>query len=168
MDRLFPARRNRTVAVFAVAGLVGVAAFVSIRDNVPSTSSPFAFVSTVPALWVFELNERVWPSFVLFALACLPVVAAFLASSAHLFRDKRVLVLLSLAWFWQGWSYGIQHQGMSHTLYVAVWNAIFVAAASILFLLNKKSPRFAGNLAFHGVMFSWLAWCAFPWLGELL
>jgi hypothetical protein len=152
--------------------------FLSIRDNVPSSSSPFALVSTVPALWVFELNERVWPSFVLFTLACLPVVAAFLASSAHLFRDKReipnrsmvalhVLALLSLAWFWQGWSYGIRYQGMSHTLYVAIWNAIFVVAAVILLLLNKRTPRFGVNLAFHGVVFSWLAWCAFPWLGEL-
>jgi hypothetical protein len=172
-------RKNGTLAVLAVAGLVGVAAFLSIRDNVPSTSSPFAFTPAVPALWVFELNERVWPSFVLFALACLPVVAAFLAASAHLFRDETeipkrsvvallVLVLLSVAWFWQGWSYGIQYQGLSHTLYVAVCNAIFVGAASVLLVLNKRTPRFAVNLAFHGIVFSWLAWCAFPWLGELL
>jgi hypothetical protein len=172
-------RRNSTASILAVASLVGVTAFLSIRDNVPSTSSPFAFVSTVPALWIFELDERVWPSFLLFALACLPVVAAFLASSAHLFRHKReipkrsvvalpVLVLLSVAWFWQGWSYGIQYQGMSHTLYVAVWNAIFIAAALILLLVNGQTPRFGVNLAFHGVVFSWLAWCAFPWMGELL
>jgi hypothetical protein len=172
-------RRSSTIQILAVACLVGLAGFVSIRDNVPSASSPFAFVTTVPALWVFELNERVWPAFVLFALACLPVVAAFLVSSTHLFRDRReipkrsvvvltVLVLLSVAWFWQGWSYGIQYQGMSHTLYVAVWNAIFVGTASILLSLNWKTPRFGVNLAFHGVVFSWLAWCAFPWLGELL
>jgi hypothetical protein len=45
---------------------------------------------------------------------------------------------------------------------------MFISAALALLLINGKTPRFGINLAFHGTMFVWLAWCALPWLGELL
>jgi hypothetical protein len=159
--------------------LVGVAGFLSIRGNVPSMSSPYAMVSTVPALWIFELNDGLLTQFALFALASLPLVAGFLISSAHLFQGRdqipkrsvallAVLAVLSVACFWSSWSYGIEYQGTAHTVYAAALNTIFVIAALGLLVLNERTPRFSSNLAFHGVVFAWLGWCAFPWLGELI
>jgi hypothetical protein len=167
------------VLVSISACLVGIAGYLSIRNAVPSPGSPFAFASTLPALFVFDLNENVWPPAILFMLSCLPVVAAFVAASFHLWSGRAgiplrsivmlgVFAALSVAWFVGGWSYGVQYQGLSHTSWVASSNAVLLTTALALLLLNRRAPRFGLNLAFHSVTFVWLAWCAFPWLGELL
>jgi hypothetical protein len=41
--------------------------------------------------------------------------------------------------------------------------------AALCLLLNRSStaaPSFVRNLALHWVLFAWLAWYAFPYLGE--
>jgi hypothetical protein len=170
--------RRAAALVLATAALVGVAGFLSIREDVPSWSSPFALLTTFPAFWIFELDERTWSPAVPFALSSLPVVMGFLLSSLHLLRKTTEIpqrsvktlfafILLNALWFWAGWAYGIQYQGRSHVLYIAVCNAAFIGAALGLLLINSKTPRFGINLAFQGVVFAWLAWCALPWMGEM-
>lgn len=161
--------RSAVAPVLATAALVGIAGFLSIRANVPSVSSPFALLTTLPAVWIFA---RAQP------LASLPIVLGFLMSSPHLLRRTTVIprrsavtlfafMVVNAAWFLLGWSYGIEYQGLSHVLYVAAWNVVFIGAALTLLLINSRTPRFEINLAFHGTVFVWLAWCALPWLGEM-
>lgn len=158
-------KSSAVALVFATAMLVGIAGFLSIRANVPWLWSPFALFTTLPAFFVFEL-------------APLPIVTGFLFASLHLLRQQAAipkrsvvmlgaLIILSVVWFSLGWAYGVQYQGRAHVLYVAAMNVIFIGAALALLLSNDKTPRFGTNLAFHGTMFVWLAWCALPWLGEM-
>ena len=168
-------RKSAAIQVFAVAGLVGIAGFLSIRANMPSASSPFAMLTTLPALFLSDADGS---SDALFALSCLPIVIGFLLSSRRLFRQETevprrsvatllAFTLMNVAWFSLSWSLGVEYQGLSHVLHVAAWNVIFITAALVLLLINSKTPRLETNLAFHGTLFVWLAWCAFPWLGEM-
>lgn len=177
-DTAMRSGKGAAAYVFATATLVGIAGYLSIVANVPLVSSPFAYFTILPAFLIFALAERSWPETVLIALSTLPIMVGFLIFSLHLFRQKptipkRSVVLLfaftflSVAWFCFGWTYGIQYQGRSHVLSVAALNAIFISAALVLLLINRKTPRFGINLAFHGTMFVWLAYCALPWMGEL-
>lgn len=65
-----------------------------------------------------------------------------------------------------GLGYGVKYQGMSFVVAVTVENAVVMSLLLVLGsrLRRRPSPQLA--FAFHWVLFAWLAWCAFPWLGE--
>ena len=160
------------------------AAYLSVAGNVPSLWSPFSVFAAVPAMVVYDWGTAVlgWSPVAKAAwsgLASLPVGAAFLAWSYPLFRGRdraplRSLVLagasvvLSVAFFVYAWRDGVTHQGPRHTIAMAGYNLVSIGVVFWLFRRNRASPSFASNLAFHTILFLWLAYCAFPWLGELL
>jgi hypothetical protein len=62
-------------------------------------------------------------------------------------------VLLSIAWFVGGWKFGLEYQGTRFTYLVCrSW---------------KRDLSFPSSLALNWLRFVWLAWYAFPYLGEL-
>jgi hypothetical protein len=65
------------------------------------------------------------------------------------------------------WSYGVRWQGLEYTLLVSAKSGACLAMLCILFFRSwKGEPSFVWNLALHWVFFAWLAWFAFPYLGE--
>ena len=78
------------------------------------------------------------------------------------------MVVLSAAYFVAAWKDGVHFQGKEYTVGVC---AIDVAWAGVLGVILWRYPRtnrsFACNLAVHWALFAWLAWCAFPYFGEL-
>jgi hypothetical protein len=79
-----------------------------------------------------------------------------------------VLTALTVLWFVHGWTYGLQYQGAQHTRVVCVVNVIWIALLWVLAVHSlKAAPSFARSLVFHGAVFAWLSWYAFPYLGEL-
>ena len=172
------------LATVASALLVCVAAFFSVADNVPSLRAPFSLVAVVPAFVVYEwgksalgrsaVAEAIWTG-----LATLPAGGAFLAWSYPLLlgRDRiprrsailaLVIVLLTVAFFVFEWSYGLTFHGAVQTIGMAVYNVVGSGFVFWCFRRNRASPSYASNLAFHVALFLWLAYCAFPWLGELI
>jgi len=65
------------------------------------------------------------------------------------------------------WSYGVRWQGIEYTVFVSAESVACIAALCVLFFRSwKGEPSFGWNLALHWVLFAWLAWFAFPYLGE--
>ena len=79
-----------------------------------------------------------------------------------------VATLLSVFYFVSGWKLGAQYQGIQYTRFVCAINVMWVTLLSLGFLQSwKKNTSFSFNLFLHWMMFAWLAWYAFPYLGEL-
>jgi hypothetical protein len=79
-----------------------------------------------------------------------------------------VVVTLDAMWFVGGWRYGLQYQGPLYTRAVCALNVLWIALLGLMCVRSlRKEPSFKANLAFHWVFFAWLAWYAFPYLGEL-
>jgi hypothetical protein len=150
-------------------GLLVPASIGLLLTGVPSLFSPFPVLTIVPA---FLLSPRVYHAAVL-----IPTLL-FFAWNPQLFRGegqipKRSLVLLGLAaacnvfWFVGGWQYGIKYQGPQHVYFVCVANLLWLVLLCVAMLRYWRAPSFVGNMLFHWTLFSWLAWYAFPYLGEL-
>lgn len=76
-------------------------------------------------------------------------------------------ILLSAAYMLVGYHFGVKHQGFGYVVGVVIancvcWMALIAVAITVLW-----HPGFARNLGFHFALFAWLAWCAFPYMGEL-
>jgi hypothetical protein len=143
----------------------------------------------VPALVSFSAGQptplcptpvlTVFPAFIFGLGAMLVPVALFFAWNPGLFRGqdsmpKRthwllgILISLSLAWFVGGWQWGVQYEGIRFVRIVAIVNAFWAVLFVVLFaFFRNRKPSFKINLLLHWLLFAWLAWYAFPYLGEL-
>jgi hypothetical protein len=71
-------------------------------------------------------------------------------------------------WFVGGWRWGLQYQGIQHLRFVCIANIAWVLLLGFVFVSNwKSSPSFKRSLFLHWILFVWLAWYAFPYVGEL-
>jgi len=142
-------------------------AWLGLFTGIPTVLSPF------PALTVM---------FGFFMTARAGIVAPtllFLLWNPSLFRGdgripKRSYIFLALltvftaSWFVQGWNFGLHYQGPRFTQLMLVMNIAWLLGLWTLFLSAwKRTPSFGFSLTIHWLLFAWLAWCAFPYLGEL-
>jgi hypothetical protein len=88
---------------------------------------------------------------------------------ALVFRYAAIAVatLLSVPWFGVGWKFGLAYQGGIYCYLVLMTNICWLAGLWLVFARTKRADSFAANLFFHWMLFAWLAWYAFPYLGEL-
>jgi hypothetical protein len=140
-------------------------------SGVPTLYSPFPTLTVLPA---FVLSR--WH---LESLAVLvPSILFFLWSPGLLLNQrpnlpKRTFVLLGLLTVLTivdcvlEWKYGVVYRGARHTILVYVINAMWLASLWWTVVRCKRQPSFVGNLFSHWLLFAWLAWYAFPYLGEL-
>ena len=78
-----------------------------------------------------------------------------------------VSVALGDAFLAGSWSSGLEYEGVKYTRLICAINAAWVVALCLLLYGSSTAePSFVRNLAFHWVLFAWLAWYAFPYLGE--
>jgi hypothetical protein len=103
----------------------------------------------------------------------------FWAWSVQLFRGEPnlplrsallfwALVALSAVYFVAMWEFGLQSQGNVHVVSVAAFNVAALVALWWLLTNARSKPLFRRSLGFHLALFAWLAWFAFPFLGESL
>jgi hypothetical protein len=78
-----------------------------------------------------------------------------------------VLAVLSVGWGVAAWSYGIRWQGMGYTRAVLALTAGWIVLLAGVCAWARRRPSFARSCLFHTLLFTWLGWYAFPWLGEL-
>jgi hypothetical protein len=152
---------TRAVALTGLA--VAVLSLVSIAKG-PSFLSPWASLALLPAIFLSPIA------------ALMPAVL-FWAWVPHLFRGETVipsrsavmlgvLTVLTPIWFVIGWDYGVRFQGSRHTVSMACLNALILVATWYLLRRGRNAPSFRASLRFHAALFAWLAWAAFPHLGE--
>jgi hypothetical protein len=167
---------NRAIISFWLcAGLIWGAAYSSISAGFPNLYSPYATAVIAPAFFLM-LNSIPSTGAVILATLVCPII--FVAWSFPLLRQESLipkrskvmalfLVVLSLAYFFASWHYGITYQGQPHTIIIFIFNVFFWFALLALTRTNRLRPSFRSAMAFHTVLFVWLAWVAFPYLGEL-
>ena len=151
-------------------------AYISIATSSPKIYSPYSLIVILLGMTIYELFQvgkltvYLLSSFViplLFLLWSLPL----LSGQTQIIKRSKIitilLVLLSLVWLIASWSYGIQYQGITHTVAVDIFNVMFWLVLFLLYRINRTSPSYTSNYFFHWLLFAWLGWVAFPWLGEL-
>jgi hypothetical protein len=62
---------------------------------------------------------------------------------------------------------GLEFQGPVFTYGSCLENILALALLWIAFIRAKRAPSFRRNLLAHWMLFVWLGWYAFPYLGEL-
>jgi hypothetical protein len=54
-----------------------------------------------------------------------------------------------------------------YTLAICAVNALWLVILWVILYRSSRLPSFWATLFFRAVLFAWLAWSAFPYLGEL-
>jgi Ca2+/Na+ antiporter len=114
-----------------------------------------------------------------FALGSLIVPILFIAWSYPLLKGQEqipkrtkvmtmALIVLSAVFLVISWPYGIEYQGVKHTIIMYLFNFCFWYILFRIYRANTRQISFITNFLFHWITFAWLGWVAFPWLGELL
>ncbi len=139
--------------------------------NVPTILCPFPLMTIGPALLLS--GQGSWE-----AAVVVPMLLFFAWHPGLLHGDANVpkrsyvllivLILLAIADFVTSWNWGLQYQGAHYTHVVCAVNVVWAAFLILGFSRGwKRSPSFAYSLFLHWMLFAWLAWYAFPYLGEL-
>jgi len=79
-----------------------------------------------------------------------------------------LLGILTIVDFVLQWKYGLQYQGTRHTIAVYTIYVLWLAVLWCVVIVAWRRPSFWANLLSHWVLFAWLSWYAFSYLGELL
>ena len=139
--------------------------------GVPTVTCPFPLLTVIPLLllarWHLEKFAVLVPTLLFFSWN----IRLFRVRGTVPRRSYWLLVttaILSIVWFALGWQSGIHYHGAR---YVYVVFAVNVSWLLLLFALFARGVRrlvsFKADLLFHWILFAWLAWYAFPYLGEL-
>lgn len=78
-----------------------------------------------------------------------------------------VLTILTAVYFVGSWRYGLEYQGKRFTYGICALNAGWLVLLWTTFMWRGNKPSFVKNLILHWLLFTWLGWYAFPYLGEL-
>jgi len=79
-----------------------------------------------------------------------------------------LLVIASLVYFADAWTYGAEFQGIAYTIFAVGINGALAAACVWLCVRATRRPQDYARRYFAALLpCAWLAYCAFPWLGEV-
>lgn len=157
---------------------VWFAGYLSVQGPVPTVISPFSVPTIFLAFALLGLTESILPPGASHFLASLPLALIFVVWSFPKFRiqvnlAKRSLILFvvlasfSLVFLFGSWSYGVKFQGFASTFIVFAFNLALISSLAGLAFVGYRTPSKVLTFSFHVLLFCWLAWCAFPWLGEM-
>jgi hypothetical protein len=148
--------------------IVALLSWLTISPGWPRIYAPFNLLVMLPYLWSSSdiLAVAVVPLF--FAIWSWPVLHGDPALPTRSVVLLIFGVVLSAAWLLIGYRYGIQYESTVYVVGVAIINIVCWTLLGLFALLTRRRPTFIHNLGFHAALFAWLAWCAFPYLGELL
>jgi hypothetical protein len=149
---------------------------LTMTAGYPKIYSLYSFTVVIP---VFMLYALALPDPLLLLFASLPNALLFLLSTrstAHEnFKISRLftgisasLVSLSIMFLFVAYDYGVKYQGLNHILFMYLFNGIFICSLIAAYIANNRKPSINNALVFRVLLFCWLGWCAFPWLGELI
>lgn len=156
---------SRLKAIIAGTSLL-ILAFVGLFSaRVPTLYCPFPVITVLPMFYSPPVGLM------------MPTILFFLWNHRLLYGQPNVpkrtmvavaiLCVLTAFWFKTSWGYGMECQGERYTVIMLIINLAWIASLWSLIILCLRRPSFRTNLLLHWVLFAWLSWYAFPWLGEL-
>jgi hypothetical protein len=170
MERVTSIISNRTVlATFTTVGCAGI--ILQTSDLALSAKGQPTILSPLPLFTV------IWDFIIGPGAAFLPPLA-FCLWSIHLFKGKAkvpmrtlialgVLIVLDIIDLYYSWPYGLKYQGKSFTVTMNGINGAFILLLLVITVWAVRRASFIGNLLVHFILFLWLGWYAFLYLGEL-
>jgi hypothetical protein len=166
---------NHIVKSFYSTAAAGVALALPaywglMLDGVPTLRCPFPTLTVIPALFL-STGRLTW-------LAVLVPAGLFFLWTPGLFHGKAdiprrswillsVLTVLTVVYFAGSWGYGLEYQGKRFTYGICALNAGWLVLLWTIFMWRGNKKSFTNNLILHWLLFAWLGWYAFPYLGEL-
>jgi hypothetical protein len=164
--------RGTLITLIAALALLVPAYIGSFSSGGPTVFSPFPALTIIPAMLLAQKHLE-------YVAALLPSLL-FLLWNSQLLRaegkiPKRTYVLFALVAILSAvdlafsWKWGLRYQGLPHTTIVCSINIAWIGFLGLAFrrCLNTP-PSFRTSLFLHWMLFAWLCWSAFPWLGELI
>jgi hypothetical protein len=163
--------RTAVLTLMAGFGLLIPASIGLLSSGGPTMLGPFPALTVLPAFLLVDWH--LWKASVI-----LPTLL-FFAWCPGLFRGQvetpkrsyglfAVATVLSVVYFVASWKWGLQYQGIRYTHIVCIVNIGWAAFLGLIFARSwNRPPSFRFNLFLHWMLFAWLAWYAFPYLGEL-
>jgi hypothetical protein len=157
--------------VLAGVLLLVPAAVGLLPTGVPGILSPFPLLTVLPAFFLADVH--------LFSAVVAVPMLLFFIWNPQLFRGepkipKRSNALLagagvlSVIYFVTSWEWGLHYQGAHFVIAVALLNVAWFAVLAFGFVWSwRRGSSFNTSLFWHWMLFAWLAWYAFPYLGEL-
>lgn len=139
-------------------------------SHVPTLLCPFPLITVMPA-FLLSSARVVWPAALVPSLLFFSWNPALPRGQAKVPARSlallTILTALSVLWFMGNWKFGLEYQGPQFTRGVCAANVgwLFVLWVAIVFAYRR--PSFFNNLLAHWLLFVWLSWYAFPYLGEL-
>jgi hypothetical protein len=163
---------QRNFAGAAAIGAVALLSWLTILPGTPHVYAPLNFLVVIPAFLSASMFQGSYMLAVavvplLFCLWCWPVLRGRTTLPTRSIVLLLLAVVLSAASLIFGGHYGVEYQGVGYVVGVAVINVVCWVVLVVLALLARRRSSFGYNLGFHAALFAWLAWCAFPYLGEL-
>jgi len=163
---------QRTWWGIAAVGVVTLLSWLTLSPGTPQVYAPLNFLVVIPAFLCSGLFGNSYllaiafvPAF--FCLWCWPVLRG------HPTLPMRSLILffcavaLSASCLIFGASYGVKYQSVNYVIGVSGMNVLCWGSIAVLAVVARRRPSVGPTLLFHTALFAWLAWCAFPYLGEL-
>ena len=162
---------SRVLVITAGLSLVVLAWVGLFAAGVPTVYCPMPTLTLVPGLLLSSWRVQK-------AVVLIPAILFFLWTPGLIWPDRssrprRTIVLVALLSvvaavdFRLGWKNGVQFQGLRYTAAVGGINAIWIALTWWAMLRAWRRPSFRTSLLSHWILLAWLAWYAFPYLGEL-
>lgn len=171
---------SRGLATALTAVIVGIAAYVSVAGD-HGIWAPNSLAVVLPGIAPWSLGDawfsdswEVIPFAISFALPIAVVAFIWLrplrrgieAVPLRSFVLFGFLLLLVPIYFAGCWAAGVQYQGEMVTTALAIEAGTFLLLLGVAGLIAHLRPGWWVSLVFQGGQFLFLAWCAFPWLGE--
>lgn len=162
---------QRALAIILGLSLVLPAWVGLFSAGVPTLYCPMPTMTLVPALALSSLKLQT-------AAVLIPMIFFFLWNPGLIIREQSnmpkrtvglvgLLSMLTTVDFVLEWKYGLQYRGTEHTIVVYSLNVLWLAVLWWTVIRAWRRPSFWANLLSHWVLFAWLGWYAFPYLGEL-
>lgn len=152
----------------------GLALIVPAYCGLVLTGTP-SLIAPFPTLTI--LVAFAWPGGFPWAAILVPS-SLFFAWRPNLLRGEiripqrslallAILTLLTIFDFVFEWKDGLHYQGSRFTYVTCAVNIGWLLLLWALFVRAWRKPSFHNNLLAHWLLFAWLGWYAFPYLGEL-
>ena len=170
-ERVHLGSKSAVATLISGLGLLVPASMGLLVSNVPTILCPFPAMTVLPA---FLISDRhLWKVAVV-----VPMLFFFVWNPGLLRGEPKIpkrsysllliAILLSIADFVTSWNSGLHYQGPRYTHVVCAVNVVWAVFLAFCFLRAWKNPStFKSSLFLHWMLFAWLAWYAFPYLGEL-
>jgi hypothetical protein len=135
----------------------------------PTVLGPYPALTALPALFLSSRGVVVLLPTLVFFLWNLGLFRGETKISRKSYILLIIVAILSVIWFVVGWRDGLHYEGAGYLYKVCAINIIWFAflSATFFWYSRGKKPSFSLNLALNWALFAWLAWYAFPYLGEL-